>query len=148
DVCSSDLELIELAGDEVELLGKVLEDEIEDRFALGVRDGERAKDDEGQEQEGKERQHRVVRDGSGVRQVVTVVEAVEAVPRRTACQERDIPSAPGTGAKRFDTVHDPLTPAGALSAQARRTSVSRYTGILAPNQIRAARIARRLSGGL
>src|SRR4029453_12603075 len=91
---------VELPRDEVELLRKGLDTDPENgRPLLWIGRGA-PEQREREQEEGKERQERVVRDRCGVTQVVAVVEADEAVPRRQTGQPRDSTDAPADRAKK------------------------------------------------
>ena len=74
------LHRVELVGDELELPREIPEHEPEHGCAIGIVARHARQNGEGQEEEGKERQQRVVGDGGGEGEVVAVVEADGAAP--------------------------------------------------------------------
>src|SRR6185503_7533259 len=77
---------IELRGDEVEPRRKVTEDKGEDGEPLLLAGGHRPEQRDDEQEKGKEREERVVRDGRCVREVVAVDELDQPTPGGAACQ--------------------------------------------------------------
>src|SRR5207248_9789025 len=73
-------ERVELRGDEIETSGKVPEDEGEDRKPLILARGDRTEQRDDQEEKGKQREQRVVRDCRRGCQVVAVGELDQPAP--------------------------------------------------------------------
>ena len=93
-------ERVELRGDEVELRGKIAEDERRaPRCGRRRRRSTLPRIASASIEERKQRQQRVVRDRRRVGEVVAVVEAEEAAPARQAGQARDVARAPADRAR-------------------------------------------------
>src|SRR5678815_6153326 len=71
---------LQLFGDEVQLRRKVAEDERQHRQAIVFVVGDRSQYRDDEEQEGKEREQRVIRDRGRVRDVVAVDQLDQAAP--------------------------------------------------------------------
>src|SRR4029077_477027 len=101
---------------------------------------------ESEEEHRKQRQQGVVGDRRRIRQVVAVVETLEAAPEGQTCQTDDVTR----GTRDAGNFHaTSLCQACRLPASAPASCawVKRNTGTLAPSQIRTARDATRRSGG-